>query len=125
MKKRRLRQQQSDDRNFDDPKYIEWRKAVYARDGFRCQMPGCNPPKRRGKIHAHHIRKWADYPSLRFMVSNGVTLCDKCHKRVTGNEESFQAMFSGISNSPSTSDAVDIRLQMLMKRYGTRGETKT
>lgn len=88
-------------------------------------MPGCSPTKRRVKLHAHHIRKWADYPSLRFVVSNGITLCDKCHKRVTGDEESFQSVFSGIANSPSTSDAVDIRLQMLIKKYGTRGETET
>ncbi len=26
-------------RNYEDPVYKEWRKKVYARDRFKCQMP--------------------------------------------------------------------------------------
>lgn len=36
---------------------------------------------------AHHIRKWEDYPELRYEVSNGITLCRKCHKLTFGIEE--------------------------------------
>ncbi len=108
------------DRNYDDPNYITWRKAVYTRDGFRCQMPGCNPRGRK-VLHAHHIQRWADNPTLRFVVNNGITLCKTCHKKVTANEESYQALFSGIAmknGNRGDKAAGDFQLRLLMSRYG-------
>lgn len=57
-------------------KYTEWRKSVFERDGYTCQ--GCS--KIGGTLNAHHIYPWAKYPALRYVVSNGVTLCKKCHR---------------------------------------------
>ncbi|MDD5013922.1 MAG: hypothetical protein PHW73_02325 [Atribacterota bacterium] len=60
-------------------KYNQWRKKVYERDDYTCWI--CN--KRGGKIHAHHLRKFSDYPELRLIANNGLTLCKLCHKIYT------------------------------------------
>ena len=64
--------------------YKEWRLAVWRRDGFKCQQPGC---KGRGKISAHHIHRFETHPELRFSVNNGITLCWPCHQEIRGREE--------------------------------------
>lgn len=56
--------------------YKRWRRAVFVRDDFTCQCCG-----RRGvKLNADHIRPWSVWPSLRYEVSNGQTLCIFCHQ---------------------------------------------
>lgn len=55
--------------------YSLWRKAVFARDGYRCVSCG-----KGGAIEADHIKPFAQFPDLRFAVSNGRTLCVGCHK---------------------------------------------
>tara|TARA_R100001244_G_scaffold119564_1_gene89170 strand:- start:988 stop:1251 length:264 start_codon:yes stop_codon:yes gene_type:complete len=78
-------------RNFDDPVYQDWRKQVLKRDKYKCQMPGC---KRKGRrMQVHHIRKWSAASSLRYEVSNGITLCWDCHKEVNKKEHLYERMF--------------------------------
>jgi len=55
--------------------YKEWRKWVFERDNFTCQI--CK--KRGGKLNADHIRPFATFPELRLELSNGRTLCIPCH----------------------------------------------
>ena len=67
-----------DIRNSEE--YIKWRNRVFTRDNWTCQMCG-----RRGiKLNAHHIKPFAKYKKLRLVVSNGITLCERCHKKVHG-----------------------------------------
>lgn len=80
------------DRNWNDPRYVTWRKAVRARDDNTCRKCNVKPKSARGLI-CHHIRRWADIPTLRFIVSNGITLCKKCHNIVTGNEDAYAPLF--------------------------------
>lgn len=51
--------------------------AVFQRDNFTCQ--GCK--QRGGRLHAHHILAFSQFPEHRFDVSNGLTLCKECHKK--------------------------------------------
>lgn len=81
------------DRNYDDPQYKKWRKAVAKRDGFACQWPGCGCNQR---LRFHHIRRWADFPNLRFELDNGITLCKYHHDLIWGEEEMYARMLQGI-----------------------------
>lgn len=58
-------------------KFRLWRETVFARDDWICQE--CK--SRGGKLHPHHIKSFSEYPKLRFVVSNGITLCEICHKK--------------------------------------------
>ena len=59
------------------PEYTEWRKAVYERDNYACQKCGDSSG---GNLNAHHILGYADNKEERTLLSNGITLCKKCHK---------------------------------------------
>lgn len=41
----------------------------------------CKSCCRKGKLEAHHIKSWKNYPKLRYRISNGKTLCYKCHHK--------------------------------------------
>ena len=62
-------------RDWDDPRYEEWRQAVFARDGYRCVICG-----RGGRLEAHHIASYCDNPSLIHSVANGATCCANTYK---------------------------------------------
>jgi 5-methylcytosine-specific restriction endonuclease McrA len=76
-----------------DLMFKEWRSAVFRRDKYKCQMPGCGDS--RG-IQAHHIRMRSVYPTMSFLVSNGITLCRKCHQSIRQTEENYVALFLSI-----------------------------
>lgn len=57
--------------------YRAWRTAVFERDDYTCQFCG----KRGGRLNADHIKPFAEFPALRFEISNGRTLCEPCHRR--------------------------------------------
>lgn len=78
-------------RNWNSKEYKRWRISVYRRDKFKCKWPNCRCSK---KLNAHHILSWAKYPSVRFEVTNGITLCKKHHALITGQESHFAEFLS-------------------------------
>jgi hypothetical protein len=73
-----------------DTAYKEWRKTVWFRDLFTCKM---NSKDCSGRIEAHHILSWADFPELRYEVNNGITLCHFHHPRKRNDEMMLEPLF--------------------------------
>lgn len=80
-------------RNYSDPEYKKWRKNIYERDHWKCQWPDCG----KGKVQAHHIYRWNDFPGLRYHPDNGISLCKYHHKLITGNEDAYIQLFMKIN----------------------------
>lgn len=58
--------------------FRQWRKAVFERDKYICQMCGISGAK--AYLQADHIKPFAYFPELRLDITNGRTLCRECHK---------------------------------------------
>jgi len=54
--------------------YFNWRKDIFIRDDFVCQICG----DKGGRLRAHHIKKFSLYPDLRLEPTNGITICERC-----------------------------------------------
>lgn len=75
---------------FYSAEYKAWRKKVFERDGYACQKCGIKTGKGQAVyLTAHHIKSFAKYPDLRFVVANGLTLCELCHCE----EDKYRARF--------------------------------
>lgn len=86
-----------DKRGIKTAEYKAWRYDIFCRDWFACQMPGCNEPDTR--IEAHHIKTYEKFPELKLVVSNGITLCKGCHRKIRFKEEKFESLFAEIVKS--------------------------
>ena len=51
---------------------------------------------RGGELNAHHIKRFKEFPELRLILDNGVTLCNKCHNMTKGKEKQFESLFGRI-----------------------------
>ncbi len=58
-------------------KWNLWRKAVLLRDNLICRK--CK--KGNVKLEVHHIKSALLFPDLRLSISNGISLCVRCHKQ--------------------------------------------
>ena len=68
--------------------HLKWAGAIKSRDGKSCFL--CEHPS---KLAAHHLYSYHAHPELRVELTNGITLCDQCHKE-------FHKMFSFKFNNP-------------------------
>lgn len=82
-------------RDYNNEEYRKFRLSVLKRDRFKCQMPNCKSKK---NLNVHHIKTWANASSLRYEPSNGITLCNHCHKLITGKESHYETLFREIIN---------------------------
>jgi hypothetical protein len=70
----------------NSPEYAQWRTEVFKRDNYTCQDCG----QVGGKLNAHHLMSFAEYPKYRFVVEFGHTLCKKCHKELHQRLRSYR-----------------------------------
>jgi 5-methylcytosine-specific restriction endonuclease McrA len=75
--------------------YKLWRKYILLRDNGVCRMCGSS-----NKLVAHHIIEAEFVPDLKFDISNGITLCKKCHIEIHKDKSPnyigfFQEIISG------------------------------
>jgi hypothetical protein len=67
-------------KNRNNYEYRQWRMKVLERDRY-CQLCGAAE-----NLVAHHIKSFSKHRELRTEVSNGITLCDGCHKELHRKE---------------------------------------
>ncbi|HEC66953.1 MAG TPA: hypothetical protein ENI23_16885 [bacterium] len=80
------------------PKYKEWSKTILRKANYTCQLCG----KKGGKLSAHHLYNWADYPDKRFDLSNGVAICRGHHiefHRIYGKGNNTPEQFSEFTSN--------------------------
>lgn len=68
----------------NDGAYKEWRGLVWERDKFKCKIANADC---MGRIEAHHILGFSEYPELRYEINNGITLCHAHHPRKRAEEK--------------------------------------
>jgi len=64
-------------KDYKRPHQKEWANLVKSRDNYTCQICGSTD-----NLVAHHIDPIVCDPVQSLDIDNGVTLCDKCHKKV-------------------------------------------
>ena len=92
-KKDRNTLQKQDRRN--DSAYREWRKNVYQRDSYLCKI---NNQDCSGRLEAHHILEWKEYPELRYNINNGITLCKHHHPRIKIDVKNMVEIYKRLIN---------------------------
>lgn len=78
-----------------DTQYKYWMLEVKKRDGWMCRVSNqdCS-----GRLEAHHILPWRDYPNLRYSLNNGITLCHFHHPKGREEEELVKPFLQGMVN---------------------------
>ena len=89
--KDRTKIKKQEERNNPNDKH--WKYQVYKRDNFKCKI---NNKDCGGRMEAHHILRWRDYPELRYEVNNGITLCLNHHPRKRKEEEEQIIIFQNL-----------------------------
>lgn len=69
-------------------RYKRWHRMVLVKADHTCALSGL----RGGRLEAHHIRAWADYPAARYGLDNGIALSVRSHRLLHRLERSCQLM---------------------------------
>lgn len=74
-------------------KYKQFRLSVLKRDGFKCLWCG-----ETGYLEVDHIKPFAYFPELRFVLSNARTLCPNCHRKTNTYGHKAKLLYGHIKN---------------------------
>lgn len=86
--------------NRDTLQNIDWRNSVYQKDNYTCQRCG----QRGNKLNAHHLNGYNWCIEERFIIDNGITLCEDCHKEfhhVYGSKNNTKEQYNSWIKSKS------------------------
>jgi hypothetical protein len=75
---------------MDNVQYKYWMLEVKKRDNWKCKLLS---NECKGRLEAHHIFNWIDYPELRYILTNGITLCHAHHPRGRAEEKRMVPIF--------------------------------
>jgi len=78
------------DKERGGPLHKQWSKNVKQRDNWKCKLADTNC---KGKLVAHHILSWREYPKLRYIINNGISLCHAHHPRRRAEEKRLESTF--------------------------------
>lgn len=73
-----------------DTKYKYWMLEVKKRDYWKCRIDNTDC---KGRLEAHHILPWRNHPELRYVITNGITLCKYHHPRKRIDEINLSPYF--------------------------------
>lgn len=82
--------------------YNEWRKQVYKRDNYTCQICKTSNGHGDSKLNAHHLESYQYNKELRCDVNNAITLCKKCHV-------DFHKKYSQVTTKKDFEDYLNVR----------------
>lgn len=76
-----------------DCQYRYWMLNVKRRDNWKCKIGN---EECKGRLEAHHILNWIEYPELRYDENNGITLCAFHHPRGREKEKRMIPELQGL-----------------------------
>lgn len=91
----RTQLKQSEKKHLDST-YKCWMLNVKERDSWVCRIADVNCD---GRLEAHHILNWVEYPELRYEINNGITLCHAHHPRGRAKEKELSPYFMELVTS--------------------------
>ena len=89
-----------------DNKYRQLKAEAYRRDKGTCIFPNC---KKKRILQLHHIKKYSQFPELRYSIDNVCLLCKEHHKQVTGHEEQYAPLLLNLINALPSQDVLKIK----------------
>lgn len=75
---------------MNDSFYVRWSREVKDRDGWKCKLLSSEC---KGRLESHHIFDWINYHELRYILTNGITLCAFHHPRGREKEKRMVPIF--------------------------------
>lgn len=71
-------------------RYKDWSKNIRNRDKHKCRLSN---NECLGRLEIHHIFSFTYYPELRYLLTNGITLCHFHHPRKMEEEKRLAPLF--------------------------------
>lgn len=72
--------------------YLDWKVSVFKRDDCTCQCCGS-----KKNLEAHHIENFSSNEEKRSDISNGISMCGKCHNPI--HKGSFHNIYGTYDNN--------------------------
>ena len=68
--------------------YQRWKQKIKKRDAYTCKICGS-----RKNLEVHHIFPLSIFPEYQIETWNGITLCEKCHRKIRHKEIQYKNQF--------------------------------